>query len=272
MINNLPNILTQNHLCTAEPIYTVYSKQEICVDGDFEFDKIIYVKNDDDSYPELTYEEFEELESEYNRATDYRTIEIDSDGVQVIREIPKDPCSGDDFNPDDWEERYIKFVDKFEQVFFIRQNAEDFIAANGHRMQDAFVYVESAYRNPEWQAIRKMLVDAAKKNENKFGELKFGLKYEDIVDGMFVVYSELPFSNYANSLKRIWKTESGWREQTFAVEWKGEYQESDNVWDCGHKWVWNEKNYAPVDYDGKTLPVEFINKNLPLTIKGEQDA
>ncbi len=272
MINNLQNILSQNHLATEAPIYVVYSKQEICVDGDFEFDKIIYVKNGDDDYPELTYEEFEELEEEYNRATDYRSVEIDSTGNEVTHEMPKDPCSGEDFDPYDWEKRYIKYTDKFEQAFFIRQNAEDFIDRNSHNLSSPYIYVESAYRNPEWQAIRKYLIEAAKKNENKFGELKFGLKYEDVTDGMFVVYSELPLSNYANSLKRVWKTESGWKEQTLAVELKSEYQESDNLWDCGHKWIWNEKNYAPVNYDGKTPPVEFMNKILPLTIKGTQDA
>jgi hypothetical protein len=119
----------------------------------------------------------------------------------------------------------------------------------------------------------KEILDGPKKNENQFGELNFGLEYEDLVDGMFVVYSELPHSNYANSLKRIWKTESGWKEQTFAVEWKGEYQESDDVWwHCEHEWMLDVKNYAPVDYDGKTPPVEFMNKVLPLTIKGKYDA
>lgn len=268
MINNLQNILTQNHLCTAEPVYLVYSKQEICVDGDFEFDKIIYVKKNDSDYPELTYEEFEDLEEEYNRATYYGSIEI---GNEVRYEMPKDPCSGEDFDPDDWEKRYIKYIDKFEGAFFIRQNAENFIAANSHRMRDAFVYVESAYRNLEWQAIRKMLIEAAKKNENKFGELKFGLKYEDIVDGMWVVYTELPLSNYANSLKQINKTEKGWCEKTLSVEWEGKYVVSTNEHSF-NKNIWDEKCYAPVDYNGKDDPVEFMNKNLPLTIKGTQDA
>jgi hypothetical protein len=89
---------------------------------------------------------------------------------------------------------------------------------------------------------------------------------------MFVVYSELPISNYANSLKRIWKTESGWKEQTLAVEWKGAYQESDNIWDCRYKWIWDSKCYSPVNYDGQTPPVEFMSKVLPLTIKGTQDS
>jgi hypothetical protein len=160
-ISNLQNILTQNHLSTEAPVYVVYSKQEICVDGDFEFDKIVYVKSDDSDYPELTYEEFEELEGEYNRATDYRSVQIDSSGNEVTHEMPKDPCSDEDFDPDDWEKRYIKFVDKFEQAFFIRKNAEEFIDRQKHRMVDPYIFVESAYRNPEWQQIRELLIDKA---------------------------------------------------------------------------------------------------------------
>lgn len=161
MIDNLNLILTQSSSATAEPVYCVYSKQEICVDGDFEFDKIIYVKNGDSDYPELTYEEFEELEEEYNRATEYRSVEIDSSGNEVIREMPTDH-SGDEFDPDDWEKRYIKYIDRFEGAFFIRQNAQDFLESQRHNLgRDAYIYVESAWRNSEWQAIRKMLVDKA---------------------------------------------------------------------------------------------------------------
>lgn len=161
-INNLQSILTQSSLHTEAPIYVVYSKQETYVDGDFDYDKIVYVKGTSEDYPELTYSEFEELESEYYNATDYRNMSFDGNGEQIIPEMPKDPCSGDDFDPDDWEKRYIKFVDKFEQAFFIRQNAENFIESQSHRMVDPYIYVESAYRNPEWQQIIELLIDKAR--------------------------------------------------------------------------------------------------------------
>lgn len=257
-INNLQSILTQDHLCTEAPIYCVYSKEEICVDSDFDYDKIIYVNGES----ELGYLEFENLEAAWEEATSFDTKDESS--------MPKNPCSGEDFDPDDWEKRYIKFIDKFENAFFIRQNAENYIANNSHRFQDAYIYVESAYRNSEWQAIRELLIAAAEKEKN---QLKFGLKYEDIVDGMFVIYSELPISNCANSLKRIWKTDRGWKEQTLASEWEGKYQETIDYqwWACDFIHIWDEKCYAPVEYDKNILPVDFMNKVLPLTIKGEQD-
>ena len=156
MINNLQNILTQDHLYTSDPLYVVYSKQEIVVDPDHDHDKLVYVRDNRGEYDELDYETYQDLESQYNEATDYRSVPING-------EIPKDPFDDEEnFNPDDWEQKAIKLIDKFEQAFFIRQNAENYICNNSHNLGDgAFVYVESAYRNNEWQAIRKMLVDKA---------------------------------------------------------------------------------------------------------------
>lgn len=273
MINNLQSILTQDHLSTSDPVYTVYSKQEIVVDRDYDYDKVIYARfNRYGEGDTLDYETYQDLESAYNEATDYRTIRVDGTGEEVVAEIPKDPFDDEkDFNPDEWEQKFIKLVDRFEQAFFIRENAENFLASQRHNIgEKAYIYVESAYRNPEWQQIRELLIAAAKKNENSFGELKFGLEYKDIVDGMWVVYSELPISNYANSLKRIWKTDKGWSECTVIVEWEGKYVVSTNEHSFERN-IWDLACYAPVKYDEKIHPLEFMNKVLPLTIKGEQD-
>ncbi len=162
MINNLQSILTQDHLCTESPIYLVYSKLPVCVDRDFDYDDIVYIKDNDDDYPELSFEEFKELERAYGDATDYRRVEVDCEGNQVDYPMPEDPCSGGEFNPDEWKERFVKYIDKFEQAFFIRKNAEDFIESQSHRLNNPRIYVESAYRNPEWQQIRELLIDKAR--------------------------------------------------------------------------------------------------------------
>lgn len=258
---------------TSDPVFCVYSEQEIIVDGDYDYDKIVYIRENRGEYDELDYETYQELESAHNEATDYRSIAIDGNGEQIVPQAPKDPLDDEKlFNPDEWEQKFIKLVDRFEQAFFIRENAQNFLDGQRHHLRDAYIYVESAYRNSEWQAIRELLIAAAKKEQNQFGELKFGLKYEDIVDGMFVVYSELPISNYANSLKRIWKTDRGWKEQTLTSEWEGKYQETiDQWWACDSIHIWDEKCYAPVEYDKNILPVDFMNKVLPLTIQGKQD-
>lgn len=54
----------------------------------------------------------------------------------------------------------VGYVDVWrnEQPFFTRTGAEEYIVRNRHRLTDPRVYVESAYRNPEWQAIRELLL------------------------------------------------------------------------------------------------------------------
>jgi hypothetical protein len=270
MINNLQSILTQDHLRTESPIYAIYSKKPIVVNEAFDYDEVVYMRED----YELDSEEFEKLEEQYNLASEElynRTSDYSND--PLINKFPSDPFDeGETFDPNDWDRLCIKMIDCFEQAFFIRENAENYIRNNSHNLSAPYIFAESAYRNPEWQQIRELLIAAAKKEENIFGKLKFGLKYEDIIDGMWVVYSELPISNYANSLKQVWKTEKGWREKTFAVHWEEKYDSEDNIWSCDFQHIWDEKCYAPVDYDGKISPVDFMNQVLPLTIKGEQDA
>ena len=164
MINNLQSILTQDHLSTSDPVFCVYSKQEVYVDGEGEYDKIVYIfDNGYSEHCELDCEAYQELESAYNEATNYRSMSFDGDGEQIISEMPKDPFDDErDFDPDDWEPRYIKYVNKFEQAFFIRENAQNFLDGQRHNLgEKAFIFVESAWRNPEWQQIRELLIDKA---------------------------------------------------------------------------------------------------------------
>lgn len=160
MIKNLQNILTQDHLATADPAYIVFEKQEIIVDGNYDFDKVTYICGNDREI-EMPEELFLRLEEEYYQAIDCRTEKYDSNGNRLNFEIPLDPLLDKDFLPMDYEKLYIKYIDKFVQAFFIRQNAENFIAANAHNLNKPFIYVESAYRNYEWQDIREFLIDKA---------------------------------------------------------------------------------------------------------------
>ncbi|MBV6512118.1 MAG: hypothetical protein FMNOHCHN_01608 [Ignavibacteriaceae bacterium] len=164
MINNLQSILTQSHSMTSDPVYVVYSKQEIVADGDHDYDKSVYIRLRGGEFEELDYDSYQELESAYNEATNYRTVRVNGEGEEITSEIPKDPFDEEkDFNPYEWEQKFIKLVDRFEQAFFIRKNAENFIERNSHNLgKGACIYVESAYRNPEWQQIRELLIDKAR--------------------------------------------------------------------------------------------------------------
>lgn len=47
------------------------------------------------------------------------------------------------------------------QPFFTERGAEEYIRVNGHNHGKLRIYVASAYRNAEWQAIRQWLMEAA---------------------------------------------------------------------------------------------------------------
>ena len=159
-INNLQSILTQDHLSTSDPIYCVYSKRPIAVNEEYDYDEVVYTRGE----YELDSKEFEKLEDQYNLAQEElydRTNDYGND--PLTNKFPDDPFDeGEKFDPSDWDRLCIKMVDCFEQAFFIRQNAENFIERNKHNLNEPFCYVESAYRNPEWQQIRELLIDKAR--------------------------------------------------------------------------------------------------------------
>lgn len=59
--------------------------------------------------------------------------------------------------------RRTHYQDRWEFVTacFTRKGCEDYLAANGHNLTGPMpprIYVESGYRNSEWQALREMLL------------------------------------------------------------------------------------------------------------------
>lgn len=160
MINNLQSILTQNALCTESPIYTVYSKRPIVVNEGYDYDEVVYTRGE----YELDLKEFEKLEDQYNLAQEElhnRTTDYSND--PLTNKFPSDPFDADEmFDPSDWDRLCIKMIDSFEQAFFIRENAQRFLENQSHNLNAGYIYVESAYRNPEWQQIRELLIDKAR--------------------------------------------------------------------------------------------------------------
>jgi hypothetical protein len=48
------------------------------------------------------------------------------------------------------------------QPFFTKDAADHYIYLNGHNLRAPRIYVESAFRNAEWQALRALCIAAAK--------------------------------------------------------------------------------------------------------------
>jgi hypothetical protein len=68
-----------------------------------------------------------------------------------------EPPADEDHPPAGWTR--IGVVDRwsFVSCFLTRCAAEAYIAANGHRMCDPRIYVESGYRNGEWAFMRELI-------------------------------------------------------------------------------------------------------------------
>lgn len=124
------NLRTQNNRMTADPIFLVQQKvRDYGLDTDYaDSHEITWIDQDS----EVDASERIRLEAEYDK-----TLDI----------------------PDGYHR--TAFRDRWETVqpFFTEQGAKDYIAINGHNLREPRIYVDSAYRNAEWQAIRAFLMD-----------------------------------------------------------------------------------------------------------------
>lgn len=64
---------------------------------------------------------------------------------------------------DDLHVTHTAYQDTWDNVqpFFTRTGAEEYLRINGHNLrgkEEARIYVEYAFRNAEWQAVRKLLM------------------------------------------------------------------------------------------------------------------
>jgi hypothetical protein len=177
-------IHTQDNACTHEPIFMVQRhRRTYGFDASYSDDNTVYVTSDD--YGEVSLEERKE---EYAAAMEDEDTDDDEKdiGIETYEEWLKfydkrhddtdeekrmryasfvESCKEQHF--EDWcdeNENYTKtaYQDSWENVqpFFTRKGAEEYLRINGHNLEGKEkprIYVESAYRNAEWIAIRKML-------------------------------------------------------------------------------------------------------------------
>lgn len=116
---------TQDNAITADPIFTVQQKERIYrVDSD----DFTWLETDD--YNEIEPAEAEVLERVYRRTG------TEPDGCERVGYV----------------DRWV-----FVQPFFTRKGAEHYIKINGHNLKSPRIYVESAFRNTEWQRVRAAL-------------------------------------------------------------------------------------------------------------------
>lgn len=144
------DLLTQDNLCTHEPIFMVQQRNRVYgFDPIYTDDHIVWIDSDACEYSKEKRDKLlEEMRADWREegkgADDIEFLDEDSD--EFLERFALTRTAYQDF----WENI---------QPFFSRAGAEEYIAANAHNLKHPRVYVESAYRNAEWQAMRKMLMD-----------------------------------------------------------------------------------------------------------------
>ena len=126
------NLKTQDNRITSLPMFVVQSKRRIYgMDTQWADDADVVWTNGDGG--ECDKEEAAALEKKY----------------QETGEDFFDPC------------QRTAFIDVWEMatVCFTQAGAEAYIAANGHNLHEPRIYVESGYRNAEWELVRNHLMN-----------------------------------------------------------------------------------------------------------------
>lgn len=133
-MNDLPtiahNLRTQDNRITANPIFLVQQKQRVC--GLEESDTYVWV---DESSEKVDEEKAAELEE-----ADLYDHHRDGSTTKGYRKVY-------------YRDEYV-----FVQPFFTEHGAQEYIRMNGHNLREPRIYVESGYRNHEWEMVREHLM------------------------------------------------------------------------------------------------------------------
>lgn len=121
------NLAIEDSRATADPIYVVQQKVRQ-FPGDENSDPHYWVDGDWEEVDEVCAKSLDEYEEDFN-----------SDATKGYTKV------------------YYRDVYQFVQPFFTEQGANEYIRINGHNLREPRIYVDSAYRNAEWQAIREFL-------------------------------------------------------------------------------------------------------------------
>ncbi len=124
-------IATQDNCYTADPIFVVFQKREIVVDGDYGYSREAFIDTDAAEDSEVTDE------------TKINRLQLLEDNCRL---------------PDRYKKVYLQSIDKFVTACFTEQGANDYIKACGHRLNKPFTYADSLHRNREMIGLREYIL------------------------------------------------------------------------------------------------------------------
>ena len=128
LVELVDRLRTQDNACTADPVFTVQQRRRIIGIDPQWTDDVVWIEDGEECGPERAAE----LEAEWARTGE-----------------EPDECIRTGY-ADEWQHV---------MTFFTEHAARDYIEHNRHRMRDPRIYVDSAYRNPEWQNVVKFLME-----------------------------------------------------------------------------------------------------------------
>jgi hypothetical protein len=160
-------IASQDNAATADPIFYVQELNRVYgFDPDYS-DNHVY------------------LDDEHNIVTDFSSFQCPECSKSLdVRDMDDEACTAcfADLDLGDWPLTRTVYRDFWVNVqpFFTRQGAEEYLRVNGHNLCDPRIYVDSAFRNAEWQAVRDMLTKMHAEQES---EMAMGEKMQESLKG-----------------------------------------------------------------------------------------
>lgn len=134
------NLKTQDNLATQHPLYCVYSKRPIPVDDDcYSGIDVQTIWIDADDCEEVGDKELSEA------------ISVIAEGNAEVKVIV-DEC---EYN---YERKLVGMIPVFQTACLTRAGADAYLEANGHNLNQPYIYVHSLDRNEEMIGLRDYLI------------------------------------------------------------------------------------------------------------------
>lgn len=134
------NLNTQDNLATQYPLYCVYSKRSIYIEDGYGGMETKEVWVDADDYCEVEDNEISEALSAL------------SEGCDLV-EVTVDDCKRQ------YHRKTVGIIPQFETACFTRAGADAYLEANGHNLNQPYIYVHSLYRNDEMIGLREHVIN-----------------------------------------------------------------------------------------------------------------
>lgn len=134
------NLNTQDNLATQYPFYCVYSKRSIYIEDGYGGMETKDVWVDDDDYCEVEDSEISEA------------LSVISEGYSSV-EVTVDDCKRQ------YHRKTVGIIPQFETACLTRAGADAYLEANGHNLNQPYIYVHSLYRNDEMIGLREYVLN-----------------------------------------------------------------------------------------------------------------